>query len=236
MKIDIKVTNIISTMKKSTFDISADGIKLKGDLNLPDQPKGLVIFSHGSGSSRLSPRNRFVASELQNKGFATLLFDLLTPEEDTVYEQRFDIGLLTRRLISATKWIDTQSDFKKLNIGYFGASTGAASALKAAASLGQDLIKAVVSRGGRPDLATGALESVQTPTLLLVGGLDTQVIKLNEMAYEKLNCAKQLKVIPSASHLFEEPGKLEEVTHHANEWFKKYLYQYQIDIEKDYMD
>lgn len=225
-----------SIMKKNTIDIPADGINLRGDLTLLDQTKGLVIFSHGSGSSRLSPRNRFVAGELQKSGFATLLFDLLTPQEDTAFERRFDIGLLTQRLITTTLWIDKQSDYKDLNVGYFGASTGAASALAAAASLGHDMVKAIVSRGGRPDLATGALESVHTPTLLLVGGLDTQVIKLNEMAYEKLNCNKQLKIIPDASHLFEEPGKLEEVTRCASDWFEKYLYQYQNDIEKDFMD
>lgn len=221
---------------KKELDIPADGVTLKGDLHVPQDPKGLVIFSHGSGSSRLSPRNRFVAGTLEANGFATLLFDLLTPEEDLHYKRRFDIDLLTRRLISVTRWIGSQPNYSQWKIGYFGASTGAASALKAAASIGPQTIKAIVSRGGRPDMATSALKKVESPTLLLVGGLDPEVIKLNEQALAELKCTKELKIIPGATHLFEEPGKLELVTRLANEWFLKYLYQYQIDIEKDYME
>lgn len=221
---------------KKEIDIPVDGVTLKGDLHIPEDPKGLVIFSHGSGSSRLSPRNRFVAGTLEANGFATLLFDLLTADEDLHYEQRFNIELLTRRLIAASHWIRKQEDYPKWDIGYFGASTGAASALKAASSLGSNIVKAIVSRGGRPDMATSSLETVESPTLLLVGGLDTEVIKLNEQAYQKMTCAKELKIIPGASHLFEEPGKLEQVTRHANDWFLKYLYRYQVDIEKDFID
>lgn len=218
------------------LNIPANGVMLKGNLNVPDNAKGLVIFSHGSGSSRLSPRNKFVAGTLVANSFATLLFDLLTEEEDLNYERRFDIGLLTRRLISVSHWIHNQSEYNNWNIGFFGSSTGAASALAAAASIGADTVKAVVLRGGRPDLATKALKKVKSPTLLLVGGLDTQVIKLNQEAYDKLNCIKELTIIPGATHLFEEAGKLEQVTRLANDWFLKYLYRYQIDFQKDYIE
>lgn len=218
------------------LNIPANGVMLKGNLNVPDNAKGLVIFSHGSGSSRLSPRNKFVAGTLQANGFATLLFDLLTEDEDLHYESRFDIGLLTRRLISVSHWIHNQPEYKKWYIGFFGASTGAASALAAATSIGPDIVKAVVSRGGRPDMATTDLPNVPTPTLLLVGGLDSEVIKLNQEAYEKLNCIKELTIIPGATHLFEEPGKLEQVTRLANDWFIKYLYRYQVDFQKDFME
>lgn len=222
-------------MEKS-ITIPADGVLLKGNLAVPDNAKGLVIFSHGSGSSRLSPRNRFVAGTLEANGLATLLFDLLTSEEDLNYELRFDIERLARRLTAVTQWIKNQEDIQHLNVGYFGASTGAASALKAAAELGSDIVKAIVSRGGRPDLAEGQLNSVKSPTLLLVGELDLQVIKLNQQAFERMNCIKELKIIPGASHLFEEPGKLEKVTRHANKWFLKYLYRYQVNIEKDFIE
>lgn len=221
---------------KKEIDIPADGVTLKGDLHIPTDSKGLVVFSHGSGSSRLSPRNRFVAGTLESNGFATLLFDLLTEEEDMDYNQRFDIDLLTKRLIAVTNWLRQQSDYSEFDIGFFGSSTGAASALKAAASLGNDIVKAVVSRGGRPDLAMDVLSNVESPTLLLVGGLDTQVIELNKKAYDRLECEKELTIIPGASHLFEEEGKLEQVTRHANQWFLKHLYRYQADIEKDYME
>lgn len=223
-------------MYVKTIDIPVEGILLKGDLALPDQSKGIIIFSHGSGSSRLSPRNRFVAGTLQKKGFATLLFDLLTPEEDTEYERRFDISLLSHRLHRVTQWVMNYSPAGSLSIGYFGASTGAASALEAAASFGPDVIKAVVSRGGRPDLAAEALPLVKSPTLLLVGGKDATVITLNQSASEKLTCTKKLIVIPGASHLFEERGKLEEVTRYASEWFLKYLYWDRINIIKDFME
>lgn len=223
-------------LDKMTIDIPVEGVLLKGDLTIPDQPKGMVIFSHGSGSSRLSPRNQFVALTLQTKGFATLLFDLLTPVEDTKYENRFDIELLSTRLQSVTKWGGKQAALAKLNIGYFGASTGAASALRAAAELGPDKIKAVVSRGGRPDLAGEALPLVKSPTLLLVGKLDTEVLDLNESVLNKLQCTKRLQVIPGATHLFEEEGKLGEVTGYATQWFVKYLYRYPVEIEKDFLE
>lgn len=222
-------------MNTTHLDIPIDGIYLKGDLRIPKYPKGLIVFSHGSGSSRLSPRNRFVAEELNREEFATLLFDLLTPREDSDYEQRFNIKLLTQRLIAVTKWLRSQPSYRKWNIGFFGASTGAASALRAAATLGPDVVKAVVSRGGRPDLAGDALELVKSPTLLIVGGYDTEVIELNEAACDRLNGVKELKIVPEASHLFEEPGKLEAVTELASAWFLKYLHRYRIEIEKDYM-
>lgn len=221
-------------MEKSV-NIPADGVLLKGNLAVPESAKGLVIFSHGSGSSRLSPRNRFVAGTLEANGLATLLFNLLTSQEDLNYELRFDIERLTRRLTAVTQWIKNQEHIRHLNVGYFGASTGAASALKAASDLGSEVVKAVVSRGGRPDMAEGQLKSVKSPTLLLVGELDLQVIKLNQQAFNRMNCIKDLKIIPGASHLFEEPGKLDQVTRHANKWFLKYLYRYQIDIEKDFI-
>lgn len=223
-------------MLSETLDIMVEGIHLKGDVAVPDQAKGLVIFSHGSGSSRQSPRNRYVAESLQKKGIATLLFDLLTPYEDTDRERRFDIDLLSNRLGSVTQWLTKKSEFKNMNVGYFGASTGAASALCAATALGPQKIMAVVSRGGRPDLAADALPKVKTPTLLLVGGMDTEVIGLNEAAFKMLSCTKRLTVIPGATHLFEEEGKLEEVTNNAAEWFLKYLYRYPKEIEKDYID
>jgi putative phosphoribosyl transferase len=219
-------------MKHPEIDIPVDGAILKGVLTNAGQKKRLIIFSHGSGSSRLSPRNRYVAEQLQNNGFATLLFDLLTSEEDSVYEKRFDIDLLAKRLVAVTRWIKNQSEYKRFDIGYFGASTGAASALKAAVSLGPDVIKALVSRGGRPDLADRDLDNVMCPVLLIVGEKDQSVIKLNREAFDKLDCLKQLVIIPGATHLFEEPGTLEQVTMHASDWFEKHLYR---AIEKDFM-
>jgi dienelactone hydrolase len=214
--------------------LPVDKVTLKGDLRVPDDVKGLVVFSHGSGSSRKSPRNRFVAETLETNGFATLLFDLLTEEEDREYAQRFNINVLSHRLIVVTKWLKSQPEYASWNMGYFGASTGAASALVAASALGSDMIKAVVSRGGRPDMATTALPNVKSPTLLLVGGLDTEVIKLNRQAYNEMKCKKELEIIPGASHLFEESGTSEQVTRLANKWFLKYLYQFEKDIEKDF--
>jgi putative phosphoribosyl transferase len=222
-------------MNSMKVDIPAGRSMLKGDLTLVKKPKGLILFSHGSGSSRLSPRNRFVAGTLQQHGLSTLLFDLLTPGEDADYSKRFNIELLTDRLIATTEWIGVQPQVRNINIGYFGASTGAASALRGAALLGSDIIKAVVSRGGRPDLAMDVLSNVKSPTLLLVGGFDTQVIQLNEKAFDKLQCAKQLTIIPGASHLFEEPGKLDKVTDYAIAWFVKYLHQYQHANRKNFM-
>lgn len=202
--------------------IPIDSIKLEGSLALPGQAQGLVVFAHGSGSSRFSPRNNFVAQMLREAGIGTLLMDLLTEEEDAVYRTRFNIDLLTERLLLATKWLQEQPRTKGLVIGYFGASTGAAAALKAAAAVGSK-IGAVVSRGGRPDLAEEALARVQSPTLLIVGGHDDIVIELNREAYARLRGKKQLVIVPGATHLFEEPGTLEEVARLATDWFKQYL-------------
>lgn len=202
--------------------IPVDSVKLKGILTIPKDALSLVIFAHGSGSSRLSPRNRLVAGVLQKAGMGTLLFDLLTEKEDEIYENRFDIPLLTGRLKAATLWAKGQLEIANLKIGYFGASTGTAVALVAAADFGEE-IEAIVSRSGRPDLAKDALGKVIAPTLLIVGGKDHIVIELNKKAYEIITAEKQLKIIPSATHLFEEPGTLEAVARLAAEWFKKYL-------------
>lgn len=200
-------------------DIRLDGRSLPGILHIPEQARGLVLFSHGSGSSRLSPRNNYVAGVLRQHGLGTLLFDLLTEAEDRIYENRFDIGLLTRRLIAVTDWVLLYLGKSKLPIGYFGASTGAASALRAAAHF-KDRIAALVSRGGRPDLAKNDLARVQAPTLLLVGSLDTQVIELNQWAGERMQCEWKLELIPGATHLFEEPGTLEQVAEESADWFE----------------
>jgi putative phosphoribosyl transferase len=202
--------------------IPADGIKLEGALVIPSDAHGVVLFAHGSGSSRHSPRNNFVAQELQSAGMGTLLMDLLTPREDATYETRFDIDFLTRRLEHATQWLMEEPQSQSLDIGYFGASTGAAAALQAAATYGQS-IGAVVSRGGRPDLTMSALGNVQSPTLLIVGGLDDIVIDLNREAYEKIKVEKHIAIVPGATHLFEEPGTLQEVARLAADWFKRYL-------------
>lgn len=201
-----------------------DGIaRLTGELVLPPSATGVVLFAHGSGSSRLSPRNTYVANVLQEYGVGTLLFDLLTQEEDQDYATRFDIELLTRRLLAATSWLKGEQKMQSMHVGYFGASTGAAAALQAAAKLG-DKIAAVVSRGGRPDLAgEQALTQVTAPTLLLVGGADYGVIELNQQAYALLHCEKQLALIPGATHLFEEPGTLEQVARHAADWFVQHF-------------
>jgi pimeloyl-ACP methyl ester carboxylesterase len=217
--------NALATKKQRTNSvvvIPANGIDLEAELRIPPKAQGIVIFVHGSGSSRHSPRNQFVAERLRAAGCGTLLMDLLTREEDTVYENRFDIDLLTWRLERATQWLMEQAEAKTLDIGYFGASTGAAAALNAAATLGSS-IGAVVSRGGRPDLAMDALGQVQSPTLLIVGGLDDVVIDLNREAYEKLKTEKHLAIVPGATHLFEEPGTLQEVARLARDWFKRHL-------------
>ena len=202
--------------------IPANGIKLEGALVIPSNAQGVVLFAHGSGSSRHSPRNNFVAQVLQSVGMGTLLMDLLTREEDSIYENRFDIELLRWRLERATQWLIDQPQTKSLQVGYFGASTGAAAALQAAATFGAS-IGAVVSRGGRPDLAMSALDRVQSPTLLIVGGLDDIVIDLNREAYDKIKAEKHLAIIPGATHLFEEPGTLQEVARLAADWFKRHL-------------
>lgn len=193
------------------------------DLVVPPGAAGVVLFAHGSGSSRHSPRNRFVAAQLREAGLATLLIDLLTPEEDEVYRTRFDIALLTARLAEAARSLAGEARTRDLPVGLFGASTGAAAALEVAAALPQ-AIRAVVSRGGRPDLASrAALRGVSAPTLLIVGGDDAEVIRLNEQAYAELDCVKHLAIVPGATHLFEEPGTLEEVARLAAEWFTGHL-------------
>lgn len=209
----------------SMVHIPADSVTLEGELFLPSSGNGIVLFAHGSGSSRLSPRNRFVAEVLQRNGIGTLLFDLLTREEDQNYAMRFDISLLTRRLLAATHWLQKKPEVSGLPLGYFGASTGAAAALQAAAKQGRE-IAAVVSRGGRPDLAgNDALHQVTASTLLVVGGADYGMIELNQQAFAVLQCTKTLTLVPGATHLFEEPGALEKAAQHAVDWFLKYLRQ-----------
>ena len=201
--------------------IPAGKISLRGELVIPAGAKSIVIFSHGSGSSRFSMRNKQVANGLHLKNIGTLLFDLLTEAEDIYYRNRFNINLLTERLITATRWLEALPNAKDCVFGYFGASTGAASALKAAASLQE--IRAVVSRGGRPDLAIEELPKVKSPTLLIVGSLDAEVIQLNEDAFAQLKCEKKLTVIEGATHLFEESGKMEIVSALAANWFVNHL-------------
>ncbi|MBK0401678.1 dienelactone hydrolase family protein [Adhaeribacter sp. BT258] len=211
-----------SEIFNATIPISVGRFTLPGDLIIPEKASGLVIFSHGSGSSRLSSRNRYVAKVLQEHGIATLLFDLLTPEEDQDYQKRFEIPLLTERLVAVTNWVFENENTSNFTIGYFGSSTGAASALGAAAVLGKK-VKAVVSRGGRPDMAIPVLPNVSAPVLLLVGSNDGQVIELNQQAYDQMPGTKEMKLISGATHLFEEPGTLEQVAEQAAAWFKKYL-------------
>jgi putative phosphoribosyl transferase len=209
-------------MMNKQLEIRLEQVTLPGELALPENASRLVVFSHGSGSSRFSPRNNFVAQQLQRRGIATFLFDLLTEEEDHDYSQRFNIELLSQRLVMVTKQLLKQSEIKNLPIGYFGASTGAASALIAASVLGTR-ISAVVSRGGRPDLAMEHLSKIKTPTLLIVGELDFDVIKMNETALQKLAGIKRLEIVEGASHLFEETDTLERVAELSSEWFSQYL-------------
>ena len=207
----------------STVHIPAGSAKLDGELVVPPSASGVVLFAHGSGSSRFSPRNTYVAKVLQQYGIGTLLFDLLTREEDQTYETRFDIALLTRRLLSATEWLLTDPQTQTLKLGYFGASTGAAAALQAAAEMGNK-VAAVVSRGGRADMAGElALGNVVAPTLLIVGAADYGVIELNQQAYALMHCKKKITLIPGATHLFEEPGALELVASDAADWFAQHL-------------
>lgn len=213
---------MIKNNSKDAVWIPLDSLTVEGSLVIPEETKGVVLFAHGSGSSRLSPRNQFVAQALNDSGLGTLLFDLLTREEDLVYENRFNIDLLAIRLKMATLWLRDQPQGRNLRIGYFGSSTGAAAALMAAADLGS-AISAVVSRGGRPDLADKSLERVQAPTLLIVGGYDFTVLQINQQAYKRIHAEKELRIIPNATHLFEEPGALEKVAILAAEWFKKHL-------------
>jgi putative phosphoribosyl transferase len=206
--------------------IAAGRATLDGNLVIADGATALVLFAHGSGSSRHSPRNQFVARTLNDARLATLLFDLLTPEEEALdlrtREHRFNIGLLAERLVHATKWTQKQAQTRDLRIGYFGSSTGGGAALVAAAEIPQD-VGAVVSRGGRPDLAGEALPKVQTPTLLIVGGNDDIVIELNEQARDQMRCEVKLEIVPGATHLFEEPGTLEKVAQLASNWFVNHL-------------
>jgi len=209
-------------VKKEDIEISLDGVKVHGILRLPPKANGIVIFAHGSGSGRFSPRNNFVAEKLAEAGLGSLLADLLTKEEEIDRKNVFDIELLSKRLIWAIKFVKKEPRVKNLSIGFFGASTGAAAALRAAADLKNE-IKAVVSRGGRPDLAMEFLPKVEAPTLLIVGGDDDVVISLNQIAFKNLKSEKQIVIVPDAGHLFEEEGKLEEVADLAVKWFKKYL-------------
>jgi dienelactone hydrolase len=208
------------------IQIPVGGVTLVGDLSVPDRSSGIVLFAHGSGSSRHSPRNRQVALALRAGGLATLLMDLLTPEEDAVDMRtahlRFDIPLLAERLIGATDWLAREPATRQLTVGYFGASTGAAAALAGAAER-PNAVGAIVSRGGRPDLAGPALERVRAPTLLIVGGNDTPVIAMNQQALAQLHVEKRLEIVPGATHLFEEPGALDVVARLAREWFERYL-------------
>jgi putative phosphoribosyl transferase len=213
-------------LQELELTIPAGGVFLAGNLTLPARPQGIILFAHGSGSSRYSPRNRFVAQAFQDDGFATLLMDLLTSKEEAIDIQsrqlRFDIGLLAGRLTEALDWLTKNPATADLPVGCFGASTGAAAALEAAARK-QEVVKAVVSRGGRPDLASEALPLVQAPTLLIVGGLDQLVIELNRQAMNKMTTQKQLEIVSGATHLFEEPGKLEKVASLASAWFRRHL-------------
>jgi putative phosphoribosyl transferase len=201
-------------------------VTLEGNIHVSSDARGIVLFAHGSGSSRHSPRNRFVAGVLQDGGLATLLIDLLTADEERIdartAELRFDIGLLAGRLASTAEWLKEQPDTRDLSIGCFGASTGGGAALLMAAQH-PDLVEAVVSRGGRPDLAGSALPYVRAPTLLIVGGNDAPVIRMNQAALAQLRCEKRLEIVPGATHLFEEPGALEQVATLARDWFSRYL-------------
>jgi pimeloyl-ACP methyl ester carboxylesterase len=202
--------------------ISAGDVDLEGELCVPADASGLVVFAHGSGSSRHSPRNNYVAEVLRDRGLATLLFDLLTEREDQSRENRFDIPLLTDRLVAATDWVTARDEAGSHPLGYFGSSTGAAAALRAAARLG-DEVDAVVSRGGRVDMAADQLDAVRAATLFVVGGADTQVLELNREAFERLDCEKELEVIEGAGHLFEGAGELEAVAARAANWFADHL-------------
>jgi putative phosphoribosyl transferase len=210
------------------INIPVSNVTVQGELIIPLNAKAIIIFSHGSGSSRFSKRNLAVAKYLQKKNFGTLLLDLLTEEEDRDYTNRFDIDLLTKRLAGATEWLEKLPAANDCRIGYFGASTGAASALKAAAYLPH--IDAVVSRGGRPDLAMNDLSKVEAPTLLIVGSMDHNVLQMNKEAFQYLHCEKKLEVVEGATHLFEEPGKMKIVSELAGNWFEKYLIP--VSIEK----
>jgi dienelactone hydrolase len=206
--------------------VEASGVQLGGELAIPHGATGIVLFAHGSGSSRHSPRNQYVARTIQDAGVGTLLFDLLTPNEEAIDEYtrhlRFDIGMLADRLVDAARWTESQQDLNGLRVGYFGSSTGGGAALVAAAKI-PETVGAVVSRGGRPDLAGAALPQVAAPTLLIVGWRDYGVIELNQTAYDQLRCEKELRIVPGATHLFEEPGTLGQVARLAADWFVRHL-------------
>ena len=226
MKTTENGTTSLLNPQRELVTITAGEARLEGELEIPPGAQGVVLFAHGSGSSRYSPRNRYVAQIIRDVGLGTLLFDLLTYEEEQEDEQTgalsFDIELLAERLCGASLWLENREDTRDLKQGYFGASTGGGAALMAAAEAG-DRVAAVVSRGGRPDLAGDSLLNVKCPTLLIVGGLDEMVIQLNGEALAKLHCVKELKIIPGATHLFEESGKLEQVAQISAAWFAKYL-------------
>jgi pimeloyl-ACP methyl ester carboxylesterase len=217
---------VIETVQRRNVEVRADGVLLRGDLRIPVEPCGIILFAHGSGSGRLSPRNQFVAERLNEHHLATLLLDLLTEDEEQVDMRtgrlRFDIGLLTDRLSGATDWLKLDAELRGYPVGYFGASTGAAAALAASVRHPSE-VQAVVSRGGRPDMAGDTLERVTAPTLLIVGGEDDVVLQLNQQAMERIHAEVHLEVVPGASHLFEEPGKLQEVSRLAADWFTKHL-------------
>ncbi len=218
--------NVVDKIQESLVEVTAGRLVLEGTLSVPEGARAVVLFAHGSGSSRNSPRNRYVARILNQERLATLLVDVLTAEEEALDSQtahlRFDIDLQAGRLIGATDWLSSYPDTQQMRVGYFGASTGAGSALSAAAQR-PEVVGAIVSRGGRPDLAGPALELVRAPTLLIVGGYDLPVIKLNMLAFAKLKCEKQLEIVQRATHLFEEPGALSEVARLARDWFGRYL-------------
>lgn len=222
-------TKITSASTPVEVRIPCKEATLGGELAIPPGAPGVVVFAHGSGSSRYSPRNQYVARTIRESGNGTLLFDLLTPEEErednVTARLRFDIGLLAGRLVEVTRWLAAQPSARGLGLGYFGSSTGGGAALVAAAEVGQG-IDAVVSRGGRPDLAGDALPWVDAPTLLIVGGYDQVVIQLNVEALAELHCGKELKIVPGATHLFEEPGALEAVARLAAEWFRDHLHKH----------
>ncbi|MDJ0593232.1 MAG: dienelactone hydrolase family protein [Pleurocapsa sp. MO_226.B13] len=220
------MNSISESFLESLVSVKAGSVSLEGNLGMPKGAEGIVLFAHGSGSSRHSPRNRYVARVLREAGLATLLIDLLTVEEEAIdlrtRHLRFDIDLLATRLVGATDWLLQNSNTRNLRIGYFGASTGAAAALVAAVER-PEAVSAIVSRGGRPDLAGSVLSRVTVPTLLIVGGYDRPVIEMNRSALGQLRTEKQLEIVPRATHLFEESGALEQVARLASKWFKRYL-------------
>jgi putative phosphoribosyl transferase len=226
MEVEFMDRTLTQNPHEHVVSVTAGEVKLEGNLLIPDGATGIVLFAHGSGSSRHSPRNRYVAGVLQQAGLATLLIDLLTPDEEEIdlrtRHLRFDIGLLASRLVGATDWLVQNPDTGNLKVGYFGASTGGGAALVAAAER-PEVVQAIVSRGGRPDLAGSALPHVKAPTLLIVGGYDMPVIAMNEDALAQLRSPKRLGIIPRATHLFEEPGALAAVARLASEWFTRYL-------------